>query len=127
MSSSSGGSRAVVAAARDRGCGGRGGDQPGGAAELTAALAADPGALICGAPPVAGRLAIELIARGSVALTVPACAACGRIGRPLFRGDNGEGVCQRCRAWQRAEPCATCGKLKPVTGRNSAGRPVCEV
>ncbi len=95
--------------------------------ELTAALAADPGALICGAPPVAGRLAIELIARGSVALTVPACAACGRIGRPLFRGDNGEGVCQRCRAWQRAEPCATCGKLKPVTGRNSAGQPVCEV
>jgi len=95
--------------------------------ELTAALAAGPGALICGAPPVAGRLATELIARGSVTLTVPACAACGRTGMPLFRGDNGEGVCQRCRAWQRAGPCATCGKVKPVTGRNSAGQPVCEV
>ena len=38
---------------------------------LAAALAADPAALASGAPPLAGRLAAELIARGSAALTPP--------------------------------------------------------
>ena len=47
---------------------------------LAAALAADPGALGSGAPPVVGRLVTELIARGS-ALAVPGCAACGLAGR----------------------------------------------
>ena len=47
---------------------------------LAHALADDPGALTRGAPPVVGRLVIELIARGSTALTVPACTACGRTG-----------------------------------------------
>ena len=86
---------------------------PGGQAlrQLADALAADPAALRSGAPPVAGRLALELIARGSATLAIPACAACGRSGRPLFRGDGG-GVCQRCRAWQLARPCATCGKVQ---------------
>jgi hypothetical protein len=78
-------------------------------------------------PPVVGRLTAELIARGSAALTVPACAACGRTGRPLSRGDNGEGVCQRCRTWQRAKPCGTCGKAKPVAGHDGTGQPLCEV
>jgi hypothetical protein len=95
--------------------------------QLALALSAGPTALRTGAPPVAGRLAAELIARGSATLTVPACAACGRSGRPLFRGDNGAGVCQRCRTWQRAKPCATCGKVKPVAGHDGAGQPVCEV
>jgi hypothetical protein len=101
---------------------------PGGQAlrQLADALAADPGALRSGAPPVAGRLALELIARGSATLAVPACGVCGRSGRPLFRGDGG-GVCQRCRAWQVARPCATCGKARPAAGRDSAGQPVCEV
>jgi hypothetical protein len=83
---------------------------PGGQAlrQLADALAADPAALAAGAPPVAGRLAIELIARGSAVLAVRACTACGRSGKPLFRGEGG-GVCQRCRAWQLARPCATCG------------------
>ena len=53
--------------------------------QLAAALAADPGALARGAPPVAGRLAAELIARGSATLTLPACARCGRAGMPLYR------------------------------------------
>ena len=35
--------------------------------QLADALAADPGALAAGAPPVAGRLAAELSARGSAA------------------------------------------------------------
>ena len=101
---------------------------PGGQAlrQLADALAADPGALRAGAPPVAGRLAAELIARGSAALAIPACAACGRVGKPLFRGEGG-GVCQRCRAWQAARPCATCGKVKPVAGFDERGRAMCEV
>ena len=93
---------------------------------LAAALAADPAALISGAPPLAGQLAAELIARGSTALTPPACAACGRTGRRLFCGTGG-GVCQRCRNWQLAAACAVCGKVKPVSGRDADGQPVCEV
>ena len=86
--------------------------------QLTLALAADPGALSCGAPPVAGRLAAELIARGSATLAIPACAVCGRAGKPLFRGDGG-GVCQRCRTWQLATACASCGQVRPAAGRDS--------
>ena len=85
-----------------------------------------PAALTAGAPPVAGRLAVELIARGSAALAIPACTVCGRAGKPLFRGDGG-GVCQRCRAWQLARPCATCGKVRPAAGFDEHGRAVCEV
>ena len=59
---------------------------------LASALAADPDMLRHGAPPLAGRLAAELIARGSV-LAVPACARCGRDGRPLFRTAGG-GMCK---------------------------------
>ncbi len=101
---------------------------PGGQAlrQLADALAADAAALTAGAPPVAGRLAIELIARGSAALAIPACTVCGRAGKPLFRGDGG-GVCQRCRAWQRAAACASCGKVRPAAGHDSVGQPVCEV
>jgi len=92
---------------------------------LAAALAADPAALSSGAPPLAGRLAAELIARGSAALTPPACAVCGRTGKPLFRSAGG-GVCQRCRNWQLAAACTSCGKVKPVSGRDADGQPVCE-
>ena len=101
---------------------------PGGQAllQLARALAADPGALACGAPPVAGRLAAELISRGSAALAVAACVSCGRTGRPLFRSEGG-GACQRCRAWQLAEPCSGCGRVKPVSARTDAGTPLCEV
>jgi hypothetical protein len=93
---------------------------------LAAALAGGPGALAAGAPPVAGRLAAELIARGAADLAPPACAACGRTGKPLFRGEGG-GVCQRCRAWQLARPCFSCGKIKPVVIHTDAGPPLCEV
>ena len=95
--------------------------------QLTLALAADPGALARGAPPVAGKLAAGLIARGSATLAVPACAVCGRVGKPLTRGDDGTGVCQRCRAWQRAVACASCGKVRPRAGRDAAGQDICEV
>ena len=95
--------------------------------QLALALAADPGALATGAPPVAGRLAAELIARGSTVLPVPACAVCGRTGKPLTRGGDGAGVCQRCRSWQRAVACASCGKVRPRAGRDAAGQDICEV
>ena len=86
-------------------------------------LDCQPGDLV---EPVAGRLAAELAARGSATVAVPACTVCGRSGKPLFRGDGG-GVCQRCRAWQVARPCATCGKVKPAAGFEEDGRAVCEV
>jgi integrase len=95
--------------------------------QLALALAADPGALARGAPPVAGKLAAELIARGSAALPVPACAVCGRTGKPLTRGNDGDGVCQRCRSWQRAVACASCGKIRPRAGTDAAGQGICEV
>ena len=112
---------AVIAAAVDAAA-------PGGQAlrHLADALAADPAALAAGAPPVAGRLAAELAARGSATVTVPACAVCGRSGKPLFRGDGG-GVCQRCRTWQLARPCAACGKNRPAGGTGEHGQAVCEV
>jgi hypothetical protein len=95
--------------------------------QLALALAADPSAVAIGAPPVAGKLAAELIARGSSALAVPACAVCGRTGKPLTRGDGGAGVCQRCRSWQRAVACAGCGKVRPRAGRDATGQDICEV
>jgi len=95
--------------------------------QLAIALAADPAALAKGAPPVAGKLAAELIARGSAVLTVPVCTICGRTGKPLSRGDAGAAVCQRCRAWQRAVACASCGKVRPRAWQDSDGQPVCEV
>jgi hypothetical protein len=94
---------------------------------LAEALADGPDALAIGAPPVVGRLVTELISRGSTAWSQPACAGCGRSGRPLFRGQDGGGVCQRCRTWQIAQPCTGCGKVKPVTGRDADGGAWCEV
>jgi hypothetical protein len=93
---------------------------------LEQALAGGSEALRAGAPPIAGRLAVELIARGSTTLTVPRCARCGRTGKPLTRGDGG-GVCQRCRAWQLAAACGSCRRLKPVAARDAAGQPLCEL
>ena len=92
--------------------------------ELAGALAADPDMLRHGAPPVAGRLAAELIARGST-LTRPACARCGRTGMPLYRTPGG-GMCKACTARQHTAECARCGEVKAVAGRDAAGQPICE-
>lgn len=92
--------------------------------ELASALAADPDMIRHGAPPMAGRLAAELIARGSV-IAVPACARCGRDGRPLFRAPGG-GMCKACTARVRTAACADCGEVKAIAGRNAAGQPICE-
>ena len=92
---------------------------------LAGALAASPDALACGAPPIAGRLAAELIARGSATLTTPACARCGHAGVPLFRGEGG-GMCKGCTARRLTAVCAHCGVIKPVVSRDSAGERICE-
>lgn len=89
---------------------------------LATALAADRDALAHGAPPVVGRLVTELIARGSTALTVPACAVCGRTGRPLSATETG-GLCQRCAARRAPLACVRCGIVKPVAGRTADGQP----
>ena len=102
--------------------------------QLTLALAADPGALSCGAPPVAGRLAAELIARGSATLAIPACAVCGRAGKPLFRGDGGAGCAsgaapgswlRRLRQLRPGPPGRWPGQLwpGPLRGLPPPGRP----
>jgi hypothetical protein len=90
---------------------------------LAAALATDPDALCVGAPPVVGRLVDQLRARG-VDLPEPACRRCGRTGNPLTRSASG-GVCARCRHRELAEPCARCGVVKPVAGRDEQRQPVC--
>jgi hypothetical protein len=92
---------------------------------LAHALAGDPGALARGAPPVVGRLVSELIARGSATLTVPACTACGRTGRPLNRTSAGP-ICARCAHRVRAAECARCHVVKPAAGRTDDGEPICE-
>jgi hypothetical protein len=93
--------------------------------ELAAALAADPDMLRHGAPPVAGRLAAELIARGSATLAAPACARCGRAGIPLYRTRAGA-MCKPCAARQRTGACAHCGVIKPLASRDAAGQRICE-
>ncbi len=92
--------------------------------DVASAIEADPAALACGAPPSVGRLVHELIARGSTALSEPACVRCGRTGRPLIRSLAG-GVCARCRRRQLAAACSRCGVVKPIAGRVDAGAPVC--
>jgi hypothetical protein len=93
--------------------------------ELAAALAADPDMLRHAAPPVAGRLAAELIARGSKTLALPGCARCGRAGMPLYRTPGG-GMCKPCTARQITAACAHCGEVKPVVSRDAGGQRICE-
>jgi len=91
---------------------------------LAAALTTDPAALMIAAPPVVGRLVEALRAQGATSLPEPSCAVCARVARPLTRSSTG-GVCARCRSRELAAPCARCGVIKPVAGRDSERRPVC--
>ncbi|MDQ3680179.1 MAG: hypothetical protein M3378_06485 [Actinomycetota bacterium] len=93
------------------------------ARDLATALEAGPEVVRAGAPPVVGRLVGELRARGS-SLPVPACATCGRTGRPLVRVGT-TGVCPRCRSHQLAEACSGCGRVRVVISRGSDGAPSC--
>lgn len=93
------------------------------ARSLAAALAAGPDVVRAGAPPVVARLVGELRARGST-LAVPACAGCGRTGRPLIRVGT-TGMCPRCRTHQLAEACSVCGLVRVVTARAGDGTAMC--
>jgi hypothetical protein len=93
--------------------------------DLTRALSAGPEALSVGAPPAVGRLVAELRSRGS-SLPEPACVLCGRTGWPLIATAGG-GACKRCRHRQLAAACISCGEVKPVAGRDDAGRALCAV
>jgi len=92
---------------------------------LASALTRDPAALSCGAPPMVGRLATELVARGSTTVTAVACAVCARTGQPLSRTEAG-GLCPRCAHRRGATACARCGVVKPVACHTVEGRPICE-
>lgn len=98
---------------------------PAAARDLAAVLAADPGALRIGAPPVAGRLNTALREHGS-GLPEPACVDCGRTGKPLTRSPAGS-LCRRCADHRGAAACARCGVVKLVRGRDAQHRPLCGV
>ena len=112
-------SREQIAAAVDAAVAG-----PAALRAVAGALAADPGALAAGAPPSVGRLAAELIARGS-SLRPPACIACGQAGLPLTLASQGA-MCPRCAHRAGAAECARCHVVKPVAGRAGDGQPICE-
>ncbi|MGH3451953.1 MAG: hypothetical protein ACRDQW_14805 [Haloechinothrix sp.] len=92
---------------------------------LAAALRSGPNALARGAPPVVGRLVMEMIARGCTVLSVPTCVVCGRTGRPLTVTDAG-GMCKRCAARRNPQACTYCGGVKPIAGRTIDAKPFCE-
>lgn len=53
-------------------------------------------------------------------MTVAGCATCARTGLRLKGG-----VCARCDGLARAEPCAGCGHVRPVSIRTTTGEPLC--
>ncbi len=92
---------------------------------LAQAFTADPSALTIGAPPAVGQLVLALRASGATSLPVPACVRCAREGLPLTRSATGKGICKSCRHRELAQPCARCGVVKPVGGRDSDHQPLC--
>jgi len=100
-------------------------EHPASLRSLATALTADPGALAIGAPPMVGRLVVALRAQGAGRLPAPSCARCRREGQRLTRSSATGGVCARCRRRELAEPCARCGIVKPVAGRDGTRRPLC--
>ena len=74
------------------------------------------------APRAVGDLLLALRQAGAQSLSPPRCARCGK---PLrtFRRRGQDWYCAPC--GQRAEPCAGCGKARPVASRDRAGQPRC--
>ena len=119
------GGRARAGAGADPRGGHRGGGRPG--------QVAPPG-LGAGRPPRgAGRRQVPgapgrrrpapRVARGRArSVSPPRCARCGK---PLrtFQRRGQDWYCAPC--GQRAEPCAGCGKARPVASRDRAGQPRC--
>jgi hypothetical protein len=93
--------------------------------QLAQALLDNPGVLGDGrspAPRAVADLLIALRAAGSAGISPPACAECGKHLRTFQRrGDDWYcGVCGPVR-----EPCAACGKLRPVNCRDRDGASRC--
>ncbi|MER7742565.1 hypothetical protein ABTX34_30375 [Streptomyces sp. NPDC096538] len=70
------------------------------------------------------HLIAALRERGAVNLMVPPCPYCGR-NVPLPRTRNGLRCCTECPSAARAEPCARCGRDRPVMGRTHDNLPLC--
>lgn len=95
--------------------------------ELHTWLRSEPDPLRSGtssAPKVAQRLLAEL-ARQGVAVALPRCLRCGVV-KPLVAVVDGGRVCFNCYHYDRAEPCARCGRTRPVCTREVDGRAVCQ-
>lgn len=73
------------------------------------------------APRVVGDLLIELRKAGAVT-SAPCCAGCGKHLRTMQRRGQ-DWYCSVC--GPRREPCAGCGKTRPVESRDRQGQPRC--
>lgn len=93
---------------------------------LAIALAIDPDALCCGAPPVAGRLATALVAAGSSMFALPACARCGRTGWPLRRNERGSWGMRPVPGLARGHRMLCLRPHQAVAARTRQGLPMCE-
>jgi len=92
---------------------------------LAQALAARPQVLTDGrspAPRVVGELLLALRTAGATATSPPICAVCGKQLRTLQRRGQ-DWYCGAC--GPKREPCAACGKVRPVESRDQAGQPRC--
>src|SRR6266581_8886904 len=93
---------------------------------LALALAGRPAVLADGrspAPRAVANLLVALHDAGARDIPLPACARCGRQVRGFQRRGQ-DWYCTPC--MRRGEPCAACGKDRPVASRDRSGRPRCE-
>ena len=92
---------------------------------LAVALAGRPAVLADGRSPASRAVADLLVAlhdAGARDTSLPACAQCGRKVRGFQRAGQ-DWYCSPC--MRHYEPCASCGKDRPVSSRDRAGRPRC--
>jgi hypothetical protein len=92
---------------------------------LALALAGRPEVLADGrspAPRAVANLLVALHDAGARDTPLPACAQCGRPVRGFQRSGR-DWYCSPC--MRHDEPCAACGKDRPVACRDRAGRPRC--
>ena len=92
---------------------------------LALALAGRPEVLADGrspAPRAVANLLVALHDAGARDTPLPACAQCGRQVRGFQRSGR-DWYCSPC--MRHDEPCAACGKDRPVASRDRAGRPRC--
>jgi hypothetical protein len=92
---------------------------------LASALAGRPAVLADGrspAPRAVGDLLVALREAGAQTVSPPCCARCGKQLR-TFQRRGQDWYCAAC--GPPGEPCAACGKTRPVSCRDRAGQPRC--